>query len=133
MATNQAIREGLATRLETISGLQVYARPPGSVVVPAAIVRRRQTTYDVTFDGFDDTTWGVTVFVSFANVDAGTGSLDDYVSPSGALSVVAAVHADPTLGGVVDFARVATAEGEKVTNYAGIDYLSVDFVIEVGD
>lgn len=133
MATNDAIREGLADRLETIAGLQVYPRPPGSIVVPAAVVRRRNTNYDVTLDGLDDTTWAVTVFVSFANTDVSVTGLDEYVSPAGASSVVAAIHADPTLGGVVDFARVVNAEGEKVTNYAGTDYLSAEFVIEIGD
>jgi hypothetical protein len=133
MATNDAIRSGIATRLQTISGLQVYERPPGEIVTDAAVVRRRGTSYDVTFDGLDDTSWGITVFVSFSNTDAGSESLDEYVSPAGAKSVVAAVHTDPTLGGVVDYCRVVNAEGEKVTNYAGIDYLSVDFNLEIGD
>lgn len=133
MATNKQIRDGIAGRLESISGLQVYATPPGSIVVPAAVVRRRSTIYNVTFDDTVDTTWTVTVFVQFANTDAASEELDLYVSPSGDKSIFAAVDADVTLGGVVDFSRVAIAEGEKVTNYAGIDYLSVDFNIEIGD
>lgn len=133
MATNEAIREGIATRLETIPDFQVYARPPGSIVVPAGVVRRRSTQYDVSFDGLVDTRWGVTVFVSFANTDVGTEELDKYLSPEGVYSIAAAIKAEPTLGGVVDYAHVSGAEGEKVTNYAGADYLSVEFVIEIGD
>lgn len=133
MATVAEIREAIATSLQTISGLQVYARPPGEIAVPAAIVRRRQTTYDVTFDGDDDTTFAVTVFVSFANTDVATDAIDAYLSPTGASSLVAAIHTDPTLGGVVAYARVTSAEGERVTNYAGIDYLSAEIVIEIGD
>jgi hypothetical protein len=133
MATNDAIREGIAARLGTIEGLQVYPRPPGTIVVPAAVVRRRIINYDATFDGVDDTVWSVTVFVSFANTDVSVEQLDSFCAPSGASSVVAAIHADPTLGGVVDFARVTSAEGEKVTNYAGTDYLSAEFAIEIGD
>ena len=133
MATNEAIREGIAAALQTIPDLQVYARPPGSIVVPAGVVRRRGTQFDVSFDGLVDTGWAVTVFVSFANTDVGTEALDEYLSPTGDLSIKAAVEADPTLGGVVDYARVPSAEGEKVTNYAGTDYLSVEFVIEIGD
>jgi len=131
MATNEAIREGIAARLETIPGLQVYPRPPGSIVVPAAVVRRRSTNYDATFDGAVNTGWGVTVFVSFANTDVATEELDEYLSPTGASSIAVAV--DGTLGGVVDYARVASAEGDRVLNYAGTDYLSVEFVIEIGD
>jgi hypothetical protein len=133
MATNDQIRSGIATQLGTIAGLQVYERPPGSIVTDAAVVRRRGTSYDVTFDGLDDTTWGITVFVSFANTDSGAESLDEYVSPTGAKSIVAALETDPSLGGVVAFCHVANAEGEKVTNYAGIDYLTVDFNLEIGD
>ncbi len=133
MATNEQIREGLADRLETIAGLNVYRKAPGNITVPAAIIRRRQTQYDVTLDGADDTTYGITVFASFANVEVAHETLDAYLDPAGASSVVAAVHAEPTLGGVVDFTRVASAEGERVTNYAGVDYLSVEFVVEVGD
>jgi hypothetical protein len=133
MATNEQIREGLAVRLETISGLNVYRKAPGSITVPAAVVRRRQTQYDVTLDGADDTTWGITLFVQFANLEVAHEALDAYLDTAGASSIVAAVHADPTLAGVVDFARVASAEGERVINYAGIDYLSVEFVVEVGD
>ena len=103
MATNEAIRVGIAARLETIAGLQVYSRPPGQINVPAAVVRRRSIQYGVSFDGLDDTSWGVTVFVSFANTDVATEDLDEYLSPTGASSIVAAIHADPTLGGVVDY------------------------------
>ena len=133
MASNEAIREGIAARLETIPDLQVYPRPPGSIVVPAAVVRRRSTTFDVSFDGLVDTGWGVTVFVSFANTDVATEELDAYLSQAGGSSIKAAIDSDPTLGGVVDYARVATAEGDRVLNYAGTDYLSVEFVIEIGD
>lgn len=133
MATNEDIRDGIAARLQTIPDLQVYPRPPGSVVVPAAVVRRRSTTFDVSMDGLVDTGWGVTVLVSFANTDVATGELDQYLDPSGASSIKAAIDSDPTLGGVVDYARVANAEGDRVLNYAGTDYLSVEFVIEIGD
>lgn len=133
MATNEAIREGIAAALQTIPDFQVYARPPGSIVVPSGVVRRRSTQYDVSFDGLVDTNWGVTAFVSFANTDVATEDLDRYLSPTGDYSIAAAVAADPTLGGAVDYAHVTGAEGEKVTNYAGTDYLSVEFVIEIGD
>lgn len=133
MATNEQIRDGIAAALEAIPDFQVYARPPGSIVVPAGVVRRRSTQFDVSFDGLVDTGWGVAVFVSFANTDVGTEKLDEYLSPTGTQSIKAAIDSDPTLGGVVDYARVVSAEGERVTNYAGTDYLSVEFVIEIGD
>lgn len=133
MATNEQTRDAVAAALGSIPDFQVYARPPGTIVVPAGVVRRRSTQFDVSFDGLVDTGWGVTVFVSFANTDVGTEQLDEYLSPTGVNSIKAAIDSDPTLGGVVDYARVVSAEGERVTNYAGTDYLSVEFVIEIGD
>lgn len=133
MATIAQIREGIAARLSTIAGLHVYSKPPGSIISPAAVVTRRRTPYDVTFDGVDDHTFAVTVFVSFANSDVAHDLMDTYVAPAGASSIVAAINADPTLGGLVDFANVVSAEGERLVDYAGVAYLSVDFIIEIGD
>ena len=134
MATPEQIRAALSDQIAAaIPEMHCHPSPPGSIVVPAAVVRRRDTTYDVTMDGVDDTTYGVTVFVAFGNTEVSVISLDTYLAPSGASSVVQAIHADMTLGGLVDFARVASAEGERVTNYAGIDYLSAELVIEIGD
>jgi len=133
MATNEEIREGLADRLRTIPDLRVYERPPGEIVTDAAVVRRRSTTYDVTLDGLVNTAWGITVFVAFSNTDAGTTALDEYLSPVGPRSVLQAVNADPKLGGIVDYALVTNADGERVTAYAGVDYLTAEFVVEIGD
>jgi len=133
MATNAAIRDGIADRLDTITGLHVHRVWPGQLNAPAAVVSRRQTRFDQTFDGVDDFTFAVTLFVQFANDRVAQEQLDGYLSVAGASSVVAAIDGDPTLGGVVDFARVTTAEQERLTTYAGIEYLSVDFVIEVGE
>jgi len=133
MATTTAIREGIAARLATIAELHVYPKPPGAIIAPAAVVRRRQTRYDVTFDDVDDSSFAVTMFVQFANVDVAHDQMDGYVSPAGATSVAAAIHADPTLGGVVDFVRVTSAEGERLIDYDGTPYLSVEFIIEIGD
>jgi len=133
VATNAQIRAGLAARLATITGLRVHEVWPGQLNAPAAVVSRRQTRFDQTFDGVDDFTFAVTLFVQFANDRVAQEQLDGYLSVAGVSSIVAAIHADPTLGGVVDFARVTTAEQERLTTYAGIEYLSVDFVIEVGE
>ena len=134
MATPEQIRAALSSQIATaITDLHCYPSPPGTIVVPAAVIRRRDITYDVTMDGVDDSTYGVNVFVAFGNSEVAVIGLDAYLAPSGASSVVQAIHADPTLGGLVDFARVASAEGERVTNYAGIDYLSAELVVEIGD
>jgi hypothetical protein len=133
MATIAQIRDGLATRLETIDGLRAHRTRPGQINPPCAVVSRRQTRFDQTFDGADDFTFAVTVFVQFGNDRTAQEALDAYLNPSGASSVVAAIHGDPTLGGVVDYARVVSAEQDGLETYAEVEYLAVDFVIEVGE
>lgn len=130
MASVSTIRDELKTRLETISGLRAYDTVPGSVNPPAAVVRRRRTSYDATMArGSDDLEFVVTLFVSSANDRAAQDALDSYLATTGTTSVKAAV--DGNLNSTVSFARVATAEQERLVEYAGITYLAVDFIVEV--
>jgi hypothetical protein len=133
MATLAAVRAGLKTRLETIAGLQVYATPPDSIVVPAAVIFRDPLSYDRSFDGVDDFAMKVSLFVQRGVDHTSLESLDAYVDPAGTNSVVAAIHADTTLGGAVDYARVTSASPEGLVEYAGVFYLSCDLSVEIGD
>lgn len=133
MATIAQIRAGLKTRLETITGLQVYDYRPGTISPPTAIVARQSTQYDVTFDGADDHTMGVQVYVAFSNDRAAEDNLDAYLNESGTTSVVAAIHADSTLGGVVDFCRVSQVVDNGLVTIGGVDYLGATFTVEIGD
>ncbi len=132
MASVSAIRDGLKTRLATISGLAAYDTVPGQINPPAAVVTRRRTAFDATMArGSDDLTFVVLLFVSFAEHHTAQEDLDAYLAGSGAASVKAAVEVDPSLGGTCDFARVAAAEADRVVTYAGVDYLAVEFIVEV--
>lgn len=125
------IREAVALALKCIGKLTAHARYPAVINSPAAVVVRRETTYDPTFDVGADHTLAVRIFVSFANLPGAQDQMDDYCAPAGERSIRAAIDVDPTLGGVVDACRVSTAEDERITTYGGIDYLTVDLVLEV--
>ena len=127
-----AIREAAAAVLATISGLNVSPRFPKVINTPAAVVTRRETTYDTAFDIAADYTLAIKLFLSFADLNGSQDLLDEYTAPAGPRSIRAAFAANPRMGGVVDWCRVSVAEDERVTNYAGIDYLTVDLVLEVG-
>lgn len=127
-----AIREAVAAALSGIDKLNAYPRYPGVINSPTAVVVRRETRYDTAFDVDADSTLAIRLFLSFANLEGSQELLDDYCSPTGTRSIRARIDVDPTLGGLVDWCRVATAEDERVTPYAGIDYLTVDLVLEVG-
>lgn len=133
MATVAAIRAGLKTAVETVTGLRALDYRPGSISPPVAIVALRETRYDVTLDGADDTTMAVTVYVQFGTDRTSEEDLNGYMDPAGATSIVAAIHADPTLGGVVDFARVVSVADNGLIEYGGAFYLAATFVVEVGD
>lgn len=128
-----AVREALATAIETgITGLRCYPRWPGSINPPCAIVVRRETQYDPAFDVDADTTLAVRVLLGFVNTQGGQEDLDDYLAPTGAKSIPAVINADPTLGGLVAWARPSVAEAELLGTFGGIDYLYSDIVVEVG-
>lgn len=132
MATIAGIRDGLRTRLETISGLRVHDTVPGQINPPAAIVRRRRTDYDSTMArGSDDYEFVVTVFVQLASDPKAQDDLDAYLDGAGVKSVKAAVEGDASLGGEVDFARVRQADADQVLEFAGVGYLGVDFIVDV--
>jgi len=135
MATIAQIRAGLKTRLETITGLQVYDYRPGTISPPTAIVARQSTQYDRTFDGADDHTMAITVFVQFGSDRSAEDNLDAYLNESGASSIVAVIHADSTLGGVVDYSRVTQVVDNGLTPYGGgeTQYLAATFTVEIGD
>lgn len=132
MATLIQIRTGLAARLDTISGLEVYRRMPGSISPPCAAVGGPEIDYDNAFQrGGDDWTIPVRVYVSRADDDAGQDALDAYLAPTGAVSVKAAIEGDGTLGGIVDSTRVTRFRGYGNYEIGGIMYLGGEWVCEV--
>ena len=133
MATVAAIRTALKTAVETVTGLRALDYRPGSISPPVAIVALRETRYDVTLDGADDTTMAVTVYVEFGTDRTSEADLNGYMDPAGATSVAAAIHTDPTLGGVVDFVRVGSVTDLGLVEYGGAPYLAAVFLVEIGD
>lgn len=129
MATPAQIRTALAAQLAAqIPGLRAEAALPGQINVPAATVRRHSTTYGTSLGpGSDDHTFAVTLFLDLGQYD----DLDAFLAPVGALSIRAAVEADPTLGGVVDSAAVVRAQQDQVVEYSAVQYLSAELLVEV--
>jgi hypothetical protein len=132
MATVQEIREGIDDRLATIAGLRHSPNVPAVVNPPHAFVKRRQTVFGVSMDGEDDTTFAVTVVMPWADQQTAQKTIDEYLASTGAKSIKAAIDADPTLGGIVDYAHATQVEDERITLVNSIEYLAADIVVEVG-
>ena len=122
--TLATVRAGLAARLDTISGLRVYATPPDSVQeLPAAIVgfASPQAAYSLVIGASDacytfEVLVLVLVLVLVGSADEGQAQedLEPYLNPTGSSSIKAAV--DGTLGGNADWAVVG--EGSAVARVA---------------
>jgi hypothetical protein len=132
MATLTEIRNGLATRLATISGLRVSATLPEQLNPPIAVIGPEAITYDLNNrNGLHQYTMTVTLIVARADARSAQTQLDAYVAPSGSSSVKAAIEGDRTLGGKVDTCRVTTVTNYAMTDTLEIPYLGLDFTVEV--
>lgn len=132
MASVSAIRDGLKTRLQTISGLRVHDTAPSAISPPAAVIVPQTVDYDSTMArGSDAFAFDVFLLVSKAVDRVSQDKLDAYLAGSGVDSVKAAVEGDQSLGGVAHIARVAQARDYGAVEYGGISYLGAIFRVEV--
>src|SRR5258708_14485010 len=97
-----AVRQALAAALATIPGLNTYAEYAEQITVPAAIVLPVQGSFlrYATMDGALDISLRAVLAVAKAGGSGGQVLLDPFLAPAGPSSVVAALQAHNTLGGV---------------------------------
>lgn len=130
MATLSELREGVATQLQTISGLRTYSYQPMAARPPMAFVLPDTVDYDLdNFRGADRTNLAVTVMVALTDDRAAQATLDDYVF--GDNSVKKAIEADRTLGGVADTCRVVEMRNYGSITFGDQQYIGCEFVVEV--
>jgi hypothetical protein len=105
------VRDGIKTRLQTISGLRVWDVIPDQVTPPGAVVGQLDFTFDIdNARGVDLANVDVYVIVQRIDARSGQNKLDGYLAGSGASSIKAAIEGDRTLGGTVNTLRVTRAE-----------------------
>ena len=127
------IREGLATRLATISGLRVSAEIPDQPNPPIAVVSVRNIDYTQAMNkGLTIYSMIVTVIVARVSERTAQQKLDGYVSTSGATSVKLAIEADRTLGGVAYDTQVTNLSNIGVIQLSGdVAHLAAEFSVVV--
>lgn len=133
MASIKAIRDGIKTRLATVSGIYTYDTIPEDVFVPAAIVGFPATVrYDYAFrSAVARYTVPVRVIAGRTTEAQSQDLIDDLVSPNGTLSIRAAIDADGTLGGVAHSTRIVEARDFGVYEVAGVSYIGGELELEV--
>jgi len=127
------IRTGLKNRLATISGLRCYDVLPDGFAPPAALVAPPSSVrYPASLGrAHSSLTVTVRVLVAKASDRSAQDKLDAYMGTGTATSVADAIEGDTTLGGSCNLARVLSAQGVGVYDYAGVPLLGCEFTVEV--
>tara|TARA_R100000654_G_scaffold43561_3_gene69772 strand:+ start:1530 stop:1937 length:408 start_codon:yes stop_codon:yes gene_type:complete len=133
MASVTSIRNGIGDNLANISSLTVFKFVPDFIEPPTAVVGVVENIeYDTTIQRGADK-YEIPVFVYVSRVDAQDSqeTLDLYLASSGSESIKAQVESDVTLGGSANSCRVIEANEVGVYTVNSIDYLGVEFTVEV--
>jgi hypothetical protein len=136
-ATITQIRDGLKTRLATISGLEPLARiTGGAIVAPAAVVTPgpgQFITYDpaLKVQGAYDVVFRIQLVVSEAETESAQLLLDGYLSLTGSSSVIAAIEADRKLGNLVSDLSVEAAGNYGELVIGGTGYFGAEVYVTV--
>jgi hypothetical protein len=128
-----AIRDGVAARLATISGLRAYGEIPDQPNPPVGIVSVRSMDYDQAFaKGLTIYNLVVTVIVGRVAERVAQQRLDAYCSSTGADSVKLAIEGDKTLGGVAYDVKVTSLNNLGSLQLSGeVNYLAAEFSVTV--
>lgn len=128
-----SVRDGIKTRLETITGLRAHDTVPDVINIPCAIVGYpERIEYDAAFGrGRDRMIVPVRVYATRANDRTGQDKLDGYLAGTGAGSVKSAIEGDVTLGGASSSCRVTEARGYGAYMIGQVDYLGVEFLLDI--
>lgn len=133
MASLTSIRQGIGTALANISALIVFNFVPDSIEPPTAVVGVVDNVeYDSTMQRGADK-YEIPIFLYVSRVDAQDSqeTLDSFLASTGSNSVKVAVESDITLGGVAQSVRVIEADNYGVYTINNLDYLGVEFTVEV--
>ena len=134
MTTTTNVFAALKTRIESgVAGLRIHDKAPSAVnELPAGVLIPVSTDPILAMGGTLSTmTVRLTIYVASGSQQEASSRAQDYLSPTGATSVIAALVSDPTLGGNVDDAFVRTADAIQREAFQGMDTTVAEFTIEI--
>lgn len=132
-ASVSQVANGLKTRLDTISGLRVYAfQPDQNATNPVGFPILEEVIYHRAFQGGDVLmNWTIAIIVGRYTDRTAYALLDDYLSFDGAKSVRAALEADKTLGGICQTLIVQSSADVTSISQADAEFLQIRFRVQV--
>jgi hypothetical protein len=127
-----AVRQGLATALDTITGLRCFDYVPDGIPTPAAIVEPLEITYHEAniSTGLQYYRAYVLIIVGRMSDRSSQDRIDAYLANTGASSVPAAIEADRTLGGACSSLIVTEALPRSVV-VSGIDMTAYRIQVDI--
>lgn len=126
------VRDQLAVALRTIPGLRVSDTIPSAVNPPQVGIGLGAMQYDADFAAGVRAEWIVVLYLSRGSGDdRAQYELDRYLSNEDDWSIKLAVETDLTLGGTVDSVAVLQSQEPVTFTSAGVDYIGVEFTVEV--
>lgn len=123
------IRNGIATRLQTITGLRVHARVPDAIEPPAAFLSLSNVSYDDTFDGCSTVNFDLVLAVAGWDAPRAQEAIDPYVNNTGSKSIYAAVHG-AAVNGAESVRVTGASDMDRNFTIAGSDYVGIRFSLE---
>jgi hypothetical protein len=126
-----AIRTGLAG--DVLAG-RTYSLSPDSLNPPTVVVVPGPGDflfYDDTFSGTDNYVALVKVLNGTQDSQSSQALLLSYMAKSGALSIRAAILADPKLGGICAYMEIPTAQNYGDVEWAGQQFLGFELSVAV--
>lgn len=131
-ATVSQVSDGIKTALATVSGLRTHAYQPEQLNPPFAYPELTQVTYHRSMGlGDVEMQWTINVVVGRYTDRTANDLLDQYLSPTGAKSIRAALESDKTLGGVVQTLILSSAADVTALNEADANFLQVQYQLTV--
>lgn len=131
-ATVSQVSDGIKTALATVSGLRTHSFQPEQLNPPFAYPELTQVTYHRSMGlGDVEMQWTINVVVGRYTDRTANDLLDQYLSPTGAKSIRAALESDKTLGGVVQTLILSSAADVTALNEADANFLQVQFQLTV--
>lgn len=132
-ATIAQVMQAIETVLDAIDGLKASDTSPGQVNPPQAVVgvpaiSDYQTSYGSSRPRLEPT---VTIYTSTAVDRAGQIALAGYADPDSTTSVIKAINADPTLGGVVNHCQVTSFRPLGLDEVGALGYTAGEFILRV--
>ena len=126
------LRNGLATNLQTITGLRVTSTVPDQVNPPIAIISLDKINYQRSFArGLTEYLFKITVIVSRQSERNAQNKLDQYVASDGTYSVLNALETDRTLGGKAADSTMVSLNAYGSVVIGETNYLSAEFSVQV--